>query len=78
MGALRLMGVMGNASLDGLFLPSISSVAFTPFILSVQKNISLLVKSKRDNCLCYVLIVKTMTVRRHESKRSRGAYRRAR
>ena len=67
------MGVMGNASLDDKFL----SIAFAPFILSVHKNISLLVKSKRDNCLCYVLIVKTMTVRRHESKRSRGAYRQA-
>ena len=42
MGALRLMGVMGNASLDGLFLASISSVAFTPSILSVpQKYIPL-------------------------------------
>ena len=28
------MGVMGNASLDGLFLPSISSIPFVPSILS--------------------------------------------
>ena len=32
----------GSATLDGLFLPSISSIAFTPFILSVpQKYIPL-------------------------------------
>ena len=38
MGVLRLMGVMGNASLDDKFL----SIAFAPFVLSVpQKHIPL-------------------------------------
>ena len=70
MGALRLMG---NASLDDKFL----SIAFTPFILSVQKNISLLVKSKRDSCLYVFPKTKITIVRRLECRRSQGAYRQA-
>ena len=69
MGALCLMG---NASLDDKFL----SIAFVPFILSVHKNISLLIKSKRDNYLL-LLNVRTEIVRRLECRRSQGAYRQA-